>query len=125
MHNLLVDDALPNILGGRHQESVASYSTTVDHARFNVSHIIRSYCQNGPISLTEAVKPFALDMELEIDRSCDLLKQMLRRYKHPSFDIIRPLCVEFKDELRFDAGRVTRTFPSVDGEAEEPNRSCS
>ena len=56
---------------------------------------------------TEAVKPFALDIELEVDRSCDLLKQMLRRYEHPSFDI-RPLCLEFKDERGFDAGGVTR-----------------
>ena len=57
---------------------------------------------------TEAVKPFALDMELEVDRSCDLLMQMLRRYKHPSFDITRLLCVEVKDELGFDAGGVKR-----------------
>lgn len=56
----------------------------------------------------QAVKPFALEMQLEVDRSCDLLKQMLRRYKHPSFDITKPLSVEFKDELGVDAGGVTR-----------------
>ena len=50
MHNLLVADALRNIFGGDHQESVASYSTTVDQARSKVSHLTRSYCQNGPIS---------------------------------------------------------------------------
>lgn len=41
----------------------------------------------------EAVKPLA--MQLEVDKSSDL-KQMLRRYKYPSFDLTRPLCVEIK-----------------------------
>lgn len=42
----------------------------------------------------EAVKPLA--MQLEVDKSSDL-KQMLRRYKYPSFDLTRPLCVEIKE----------------------------
>ena len=33
---------------------------------------------------------------------------MLRRYKYPSFDITKPLSVEFKYELGVDAGGVTR-----------------
>ena len=41
----------------------------------------------------EAVKPLA--MQLEVDKSSDL-KQMLRRYKYPSFYLTRPLCVEIK-----------------------------
>lgn len=35
----------------------------------------------------EAMKPIGCDLELEVDRNTDLLKQMLRKYKNPGFDI--------------------------------------
>lgn len=58
----------------------------------------------------EALKPFGCDMDVQVYRNTDLLKQMLRKYKNPGFDITRPLCVEFVDELGVDAGGVTREF---------------
>lgn len=57
-----------------------------------------------------AVKPFACDVNLQVDRNTDLLKQMLRKYKNPGFDVTRPLCVEFVNELGVDAGGLTREF---------------
>jgi len=54
----------------------------------------------------EALKPFGCDMDVHVYRNTDLLKQMLRKYKNPGFDITRPLCVEFVDELGVDAGGV-------------------
>ena len=56
----------------------------------------------------EAVKPFACEMNVQVHRNTDLVKQILRKYKNPGFDITRPLCVEFVDELGVDAGGVTR-----------------
>lgn len=41
----------------------------------------------------EALKPFGCDMDVHVYRNTDLLKQMLRKYKNPGFDITRPLCV--------------------------------
>lgn len=58
----------------------------------------------------EAVKPFGCDLDLEVDRNRDILKQMLRKYKNPSFDITKRLCVEFVDELGIDAGGVSREY---------------
>lgn len=58
----------------------------------------------------EAVKPFGCDLDLQVDRTADLLRQMLRKYKNPGFDITKHLCVEFKDELGVDAGGVSREF---------------
>ena len=43
-------------------------------------------------------------------RSTDLLKQVIRKYKHPAFDITKPLCVEFVNELALDGGGVSREF---------------
>ena len=45
-----MSDALRNIFGSGQQESVVSYGGTVDNALANVSHVMRSYGQNGPIS---------------------------------------------------------------------------
>ena len=58
----------------------------------------------------EAMKPIGCDLELEVDRNTDLLKQMLRKYKNPGFDIIKHLCIAFKDEMGVDAGGVTREY---------------
>lgn len=58
----------------------------------------------------EAVKPFACEMDVQVHRNTDLLKQMLKKYKNPGFDTTRPLWVEFLDELGLDAGDVTREF---------------
>lgn len=54
------------------------------------------------------MKPIGCDLELEVDRNTDLLKQILRKYKNPGFDITKHLCTEFKDEMGVDAGGVTR-----------------
>ena len=36
----------------------------------------------------EDIKPIiGCDLEIEVDRNTDLLKQMLRKYKNPGFDI--------------------------------------
>ena len=59
---------------------------------------------------TQAVKRFGCEIDLEVDRENDLLKQMLRKYKNPGFDVTRPLCVEFVGEAGVDAGGVTREF---------------
>ena len=58
----------------------------------------------------EAVKPFGCDLDVVVDRNTDILKQMLRKYKNPSFDITKRLCVEFVDEVGIDAGGVSREF---------------
>ncbi|XP_044179386.1 uncharacterized protein LOC122960892 [Acropora millepora] len=58
----------------------------------------------------EAMKPIGCDLELEVDRNTDLLKQMLRKYKNPGFDITKHLSIEFKDEMGLDAGGVTREY---------------
>ncbi len=58
----------------------------------------------------EAVKPFGCEVDVEVDRKNDLLKQMLRKYKNPEFDVTRPLSVEFVGEQGVDAGGVTREF---------------
>ena len=57
-----------------------------------------------------AVKPFGCDLDVEVDRNTDILKQMLRKYKNPSFDITKRLCIEFVDELGIDAGGVSREY---------------
>lgn len=59
---------------------------------------------------TQTVKRFGCEIDLEVDREIDLLKQMLRKYKNPGFDVTRPLCVEFVGEAGVDAGGVTREF---------------
>ena len=59
---------------------------------------------------TQAVKRFGCEIDLEVDRENDLLKQMLRKYKNPGFDVTRPLCVEFVGEAGVHAGGVTREF---------------
>ena len=58
----------------------------------------------------EAMKPIGCDLELEVDRNADLLKQMLRKYKNPGFHITKHLCIEFKDEMGVDAAGVTREY---------------
>ena len=58
----------------------------------------------------EAMKPIGCDLELEVDRNTDLLKQMLRKYKNHGFDITKHLSIEFKDEMGLDAGGVTREY---------------
>lgn len=49
-------------------------------------------------------------MDVQVDRNSDMLKQMIRKYKHPDFDITKPLNVQFVDEIGVDAGGVTREF---------------
>ena len=39
-----------------------------------------------------------------------MLKQMLRKYKNPSFEITKHLCIKFVDELGIDAGGVSREY---------------
>ena len=56
------------------------------------------------------MKPFGCDLDVEVDRNTDILKQMLRKYKNPSFDITKRLCIEFVDELGIDAGGVSREY---------------
>lgn len=58
----------------------------------------------------EAVRPFGCDRDVVVDRNTDILKQMLRKYKNPSFDITKRLCIEFVDEVGIDAGGVSREF---------------
>lgn len=58
----------------------------------------------------EAMKPIGCNLELEVDRNTDFLKQMLRKYKNPGFDITKHLSIEFKDEMGLDAGGVTREY---------------
>ena len=45
-----MSDALRNIFGNSQQEAVVSYGATIDNALANVSHVMRSYRQNGPVS---------------------------------------------------------------------------
>jgi len=45
-----VSDTLRNIFGNSQQEAVVSYGATIDNALANVSHVMRSYGQNGPVS---------------------------------------------------------------------------
>lgn len=55
------------------------------------------------------MKPFGCDLDVEVDRNTDILKQMLRKCKNPSSDINKCLCIEFVDELGIiDAGGVSR-----------------
>lgn len=69
---------------------------------------------------TQAVKRFGCEIDLEVDRENDLLKQMVRKYKNPGCDVTRPLCVEFVGEAGVDAGGVTREFFSlVNGKVEK------
>lgn len=66
------------------------------------------YSQNS--FTTQAVKRFGCEIDLEVDRENDLLKQMLRKYKNPGFDVTPPLCVEFVGEAGVDVGGVKREF---------------
>ena len=45
-----MSDALRNIFGNSQQEAVVSYGATIDNALANVSHVMRIYGQNGPVS---------------------------------------------------------------------------
>ena len=47
---------------------------------FHGAHCLKAFTK-------EAIKPIGCDLELEVDRNTDLLKQMLRKYKNPGFDI--------------------------------------
>ena len=60
--------------------------------------------------IAQAVKPFGMELEIQVSRNTDLLKQVIRKYKHPAFDITKPLCVEFVNELALDGGGVSREF---------------
>lgn len=71
--------------------------------RDDAAHCLKNFIE-------EAVKPFGSDLDLEVDRTADLLKQMLRKYKNPAFDITKHLCIEFKDEIGVDAGGLTREY---------------
>ena len=56
------------------------------------------------------MKPFGCDLDVEVDRNTDILKQMLRKYENPGFDITKRLCIKFVDELEIDAGGVSREY---------------
>ena len=47
---MVVSDALRYIFGNSQQETVVSYGATIDNALANMSHVMRSYGQNGPVS---------------------------------------------------------------------------
>ena len=55
-----------------------------------------------------AVTQFGEELDVCINRSNDLLPQVLRKYKNPAFDITKPLNVSFTNEPGLDAGGITR-----------------
>ena len=55
-----------------------------------------------------AVQAFHVDMDVQVKRDCDILTQMIRKYKNPAFNLRKPLNVEFKDEFGVDSGGPTR-----------------
>ncbi|XP_028402076.1 uncharacterized protein LOC114525067 [Dendronephthya gigantea] len=55
-----------------------------------------------------AVNTFGEEMDVVINRNKDILQQVVRRYKHPEFDITKSLNVSFVNEPGVDAGGLTR-----------------
>jgi hypothetical protein len=62
---------------------------------------------------SKTVNPFGQELDMCLDRNKDILEQAVRKYKHPSFDMTRPLNVTFQDEPGVDAGGVTREYFSL------------
>lgn len=59
-----------------------------------------------------AVRAFGIEVNLQVNRNEDILPQMIRKYKNPSFDVTKPLNVQFvgADERGIDAGGITREY---------------
>ena len=51
-----------------------------------------------------------MELEIEIDRKKDLLEQVIRKYKNPTFDITKTLSVAFVGEPGLDGGGLTREY---------------
>ena len=60
--------------------------------------------------ISDVVKPFGEELDILVDRRIDLLKQVVRKYKNPSFDITKCLNVMFADEPGIDGGGLTREY---------------
>ena len=60
-------------------------------------------------------------MDVQLNRKHDILAQCIRKYKNPSFDITKPLNVQFVgvDEQGIDAGGITRVLLLSYGEYEQ------
>ena len=56
---------------------------------------------------SKAVNPFGQELDMCLDRNKDILEQAVRKYKHPSFDMTRPL------KPGVAAGGVTREYFSL------------
>lgn len=59
-----------------------------------------------------AVSSFGVEVDLHVKREQDILPQMIRKYKNPSFDVTKPLNVQFvgADEIGIDAGGITKEY---------------
>lgn len=59
-----------------------------------------------------AVVSFGVEVDLHVNRGQDILPQMIRKYKNPSFDVTKPLNVQFvgADEIGIDAGGITKEY---------------
>ena len=57
-----------------------------------------------------AVNTFGEEMDVVINQNKDMLQQVVRKYKHPEFDITKPLNVSFINEPGVDAGGLTREY---------------
>ena len=59
-----------------------------------------------------AVVLFGVEVDLHVNRGKDILPQMIRKYKNPSFDVTKPLNVQFvgADEIGIDAGGITKEY---------------
>ena len=59
-----------------------------------------------------AVSSFGVEVDLHVKRGQDILPQMIRKYKNPSFDVTKPLNVQFvgADEIGIDAGGITKEY---------------
>ena len=60
--------------------------------------------------ISDVVKPFGEELDIHVARGNNLLKQVLRKYKNPAFDITKPPNVEFVDESGVDGGGVSREY---------------
>ena len=100
-----------------HPENPASEEFEEEELDLPLSHAFFHNDKDGLQSLQRfiehAVNPFGQELDVVITRNKDLLQQMIRKYKHPSFDITQPLNVSFHDESGIDAGGITREYFSL------------
>ena len=70
--------------------------------------------ENGALTrfIQGAVISFGVETDLHMNRGQDILPQMIRKYKNPSFDVTKPLNVQFvgADEMGIDAGGITNEY---------------